>query len=715
MFSCFVLLISAGSSSFGQDIDTAQRTGDSTVHYKSIPKDWRAFLKEKSLKIDSFKRREFWEREIADTLTINEALSFLRDQKADIDNFRASLINAGLGDAAVSVDTAADSGGGLTITLNDSLDNTVKTRDTVAQIEDEIQRLLLDIDYLYSSTIQLKEEAIVVHDSTNTNGLFAKRMLRVMQKNLVKDGSGTPIFDFPSWGRRFLILLLSLFYFNWVFRLGRKGVTGRQELNVHKNQPVYVPVLKSIILFLILLPFSSSMVPVWALEGSYLLIFILLYGLLYQELSQFKKKVMNIVFLYYFFVILSNLFLSEVWWIRLIAGTANLAGVVLLWSLGRKTDVDNPIGYLHNYIRWALLLCNVVAIVLNGLEYLNISRMWSLVGAIGLLQALSLRAFRDMLLHDLEKQYSKSSERSWIKRLDKRKSIRSLDVFIGFCCTILILVVLMNNLHMNREAWGWVDRILGRSLRIGKLDFSFGDLLLVITIFWVANWFQKNLGELLSSSPTETTNSKIALLPIFRLLVVVVALLICFSIIGLGLDRLAVIIGALSVGIGLGLQNIVNNFVSGIILIFEKPFKIGDYVELADKKGQVVQIGIRSSTLLTDQGARVIIPNGDLLSGRLVNWTFSESDIRLNMQLSLESSQDIQEWKVWLARTVRSFDEVDADIPLKIWIKDLTADSYLISLQIGIQHVQYIERFRSKFLEVVKREAVNRNTKVSSS
>ena len=341
--------------------------------------------------------------------------------------------------------------------------------------------------------------------------------------------------------------------------------------------------------------------------------------------------------------------------------------------------------------------------------------MWSLVGAIGLLQALSLRAFRDMLLHDLEKQYSKSSERSWIKRLDKRNSIRSLDVFIGFCCTILILVVLMNNLHMNREAWGWVDRILGRSLRIGKLDFSFGDLLLVITIFWVANWFQKNLGELLSSSPTETTNSKIALLPIFRLLVVVVALLICFSIIGLGLDRLAVIIGALSVGIGLGLQNIVNNFVSGIILIFEKPFKIGDYVELADKKGQVVQIGIRSSTLLTDQGARVIIPNGDLLSGRLVNWTFSESDIRLNMQLSLESSQDIQEWKVWLARTVRSFDEVDADIPLKIWIKDLTADSYLISLQIGIQHVQYIERFRSKFLEVVKREAVNRNTKVSSS
>jgi small-conductance mechanosensitive channel len=170
----------------------------------------------------------------------------------------------------------------------------------------------------------------------------------------------------------------------------------------------------------------------------------------------------------------------------------------------------------------------------------------------------------------------------------------------------------------------------------------------------------------------------------------------------------------LSVGIGLGLQNIINNFVSGVILVFERPFKVGDYVELADKKGQVMQVGIRSSTLLTDQGAQVIIPNGDLLSGRLVNWTFEESDIRLNLQLTIVSSRSIEDWKKWLQKTILDFEEIDRGLPMKVLTKDITADAYVISIQVGIQNVQQIERFRSKFLEQVKAEALLHDSKVAS-
>src|SRR5690606_36639272 len=124
---------------------------------------------------------------------------------------------------------------------------------------------------------------------------------------------------------------------------------------------------------------------------------------------------------------------------------------------------------------------------------------------------------------------------------------------------------------------------------------------------------------------------KITLFPLFRLLIVVVGFLIGISILGLGLDKLTVIIGALSVGVGLGVQNIINNSVSGVILVFEKSLKIVDYVDLTDKTVQLLEIVIRPSTLLTDEGSRVIIPNGDLLSGRLVNWTFRNADIRLNL------------------------------------------------------------------------------------
>jgi potassium-dependent mechanosensitive channel len=102
-----------------------------------------------------------------------------------------------------------------------------------------------------------------------------------------------------------------------------------------------------------------------------------------------------------------------------------------------------------------------------------------------------------------------------------------------------------------------------------------------------------------------------------------------------------VVLGALSVGIGLGMQNIVNNFVSGIILIFEKPFQIGDFVELADKKGKIQDIGIRASKMLTQQGSEVVIPNGDLLSNRFTNWTINSAYVKSEILIKIPIGVDL--------------------------------------------------------------------------
>jgi small-conductance mechanosensitive channel len=111
---------------------------------------------------------------------------------------------------------------------------------------------------------------------------------------------------------------------------------------------------------------------------------------------------------------------------------------------------------------------------------------------------------------------------------------------------------------------------------------------------------------------------------------------------GLSIDRITVIIGALGVGIGLGLQSIVNNFVSGIILIFDRPLRIGDTVEVGDKKGRVKEIGIRSSTLLTEDGAEVIIPNGDVLSHNIVNWTLSNNHVRMSLSFTVDKPENME-------------------------------------------------------------------------
>ena len=104
---------------------------------------------------------------------------------------------------------------------------------------------------------------------------------------------------------------------------------------------------------------------------------------------------------------------------------------------------------------------------------------------------------------------------------------------------------------------------------------------------------------------------------------------------GFQLSELAIIIGALGVGIGFGLQNVVNNFVSGLILMFERPIQPGDVIEVSGTSGKVREIGMRATTLTTFEGADVVVPNGTLLSEKLINWTLSDMNRRLDVNVGV--------------------------------------------------------------------------------
>jgi potassium-dependent mechanosensitive channel len=114
-------------------------------------------------------------------------------------------------------------------------------------------------------------------------------------------------------------------------------------------------------------------------------------------------------------------------------------------------------------------------------------------------------------------------------------------------------------------------------------------------------------------------------------LVLGIAFVLAVAAAGIQLDRFALIVGALSVGIGFGLQNIVNNFVSGLILAFERPIQSGDTVQFSTMFGRVTRIGVRSSTVRTFDGAEVIVPNANLISNEVTNWTLS--DYRRRMEI----------------------------------------------------------------------------------
>jgi small-conductance mechanosensitive channel len=117
-------------------------------------------------------------------------------------------------------------------------------------------------------------------------------------------------------------------------------------------------------------------------------------------------------------------------------------------------------------------------------------------------------------------------------------------------------------------------------------------------------------------------------------IVIAIGTLIILDTAGINLSALNFLAGALGIGIGFGLQNITTNFISGLILLLERPIKIGDRVEVEGTQGDVVEISLRATTVITNDNVAVIVPNSEFISKKVVNWSYRTPDVRINIPVS---------------------------------------------------------------------------------
>jgi small-conductance mechanosensitive channel len=141
------------------------------------------------------------------------------------------------------------------------------------------------------------------------------------------------------------------------------------------------------------------------------------------------------------------------------------------------------------------------------------------------------------------------------------------------------------------------------------------------------------------------------------------------------------VVGALGVGIGFGLQNVVNNFVSGLILMFERPIQPGDVVEIGGVSGKVREIGMRATTLSTFEGADVVVPNGMLLNDKLVNWTLSDMDRRIDVNVGVAYGTDPARVLQLLMEVTRSTDGIASEPEPTILFAGFGANSLDFSIR----------------------------------
>ena len=184
------------------------------------------------------------------------------------------------------------------------------------------------------------------------------------------------------------------------------------------------------------------------------------------------------------------------------------------------------------------------------------------------------------------------------------------------------------------------EAILAVQLGRGSISLSVGDIVeFVLTIglaYLLSAFIRFVLQEDVYPHTRLPRGASYALSSLLNYVVLTLGLLLALGSLGLDLSKVTILAGAFGVGIGFGLQGVVNNFVSGLIVLFERPIQVGDVVEIGGLQGEVARIGIRASTVRTWQGAEIIIPNAQIVTERVVNWTRSDRRRRIELRVGVD-------------------------------------------------------------------------------
>ncbi|HEY1265760.1 MAG TPA: mechanosensitive ion channel domain-containing protein [Candidatus Binatia bacterium] len=294
------------------------------------------------------------------------------------------------------------------------------------------------------------------------------------------------------------------------------------------------------------------------------------------------------------------------------------------------------------YVTLATLLGNAVL----GSAYLAII-LYALVAVLDGLIALAL-SVRPLVLLGAVKRHG---------RLIRRRVRLSLQ---AAACLLWFLGTL-NRLLLRERVFQVVQRILTAELRLGSLHISTGDVIAFAFTVWAAFVVSRFVRFLLDEEvyPRVRLGRGLpyAISTVLHYAILVTGFFAAVAALGFDMTKVTILAGAFSVGVGIGLQNIFNNFVSGLILLFERPVKIGDVVQVEDASGVVEHIGIRASIIRTPNGSEIIVPNGKLISERLTNWTLSNHRRTIELPIAVAQGADP-------GRVIALLERVAAEHPL---------------------------------------------------
>lgn len=556
--------------------------------------------------------------------------------------------------------------------------------------------IISDMRYL---TISLKlgiwnqEEAPLF---TAKQGEYKNQLGEITTNALVRSGKIIAIYLNEKWNVITIGLLVFIFIFSWSL-LNMRRI--KKQLNAAVIlEPTHFlcrSVLAGCLMALFTyLPFFFANPPMSLLHALELLRLLLLIFLIHPYLTKQSKIMWAVLWVLWLYYAMDDLLLESAFgerWGLFLAGIL-LAAVSIKIIVNKKPNFINiPESPATKAMAIFTLTQVALSIFFNLTGRVTLAKILGVSAIQCLMLGISLKVFCAMVLEAIYLQSEAYQDSRFSDFINFNTLQHRFVRVLWILSSIVWAVSLARNLTLYDTVMQAISSFFDATRTIGNMVFTLQSVAIFIFIIWLSsvlsggiNFFFGN--EKLNNSSKRSRLGSMMLL--IRLTIWILGFFIAVAAAGIPIDKLSLMIGALGVGIGFGLQNIVNNLVSGVILAFERPIQVGDLIEVGGKMGVVKEIGVRSSKINNNEGADIIVPNGDLLSQHLINWTMQDRNKQVEFMIGMPYDADINKVRKIIGDTlsvndkimtipgpavfVKQFGDRAIDLKILFWVDDLS-------------------------------------------
>lgn len=398
---------------------------------------------------------------------------------------------------------------------------------------------------------------------------------------------------------------------------------------------------------------------------------------------------------------------TERWFMFLLASAGVIAGIVVLFRNHRKELKESAILYFIGFV----VLLELFSVIANLTGRYNLSKTLLTSGYFSILIAtLFLWTIRliNEILRNATKVYKNLDQNFLFNKFDSES--KNAPSFFYILMIIGWVILLGHNFYAFKLISAPIKDFLFSNRTIGNYTFSISSVLIFFIIMIVAVLISRIVSFFAGNYSVEQAadnngKKKVVIgswILLVRITIICLGLFFAFAATGIPIDKITIILGALSVGIGLGLQALVNNLVSGLIIAFEKPVNVGDIIDVAGTSGIMKSIGFRSSVISTWEGADVIIPNGDLLNAHLINWTLSGNTRRADIVIGVGYDTDLPIAKQLLLDIMKADDRIINIPPPGVFFQEFNSSTIDIKILFWLRNYQDVQETRSALISKIQ-------------